>query len=641
MQRRRFLKSLVVGTPALAMGLRAAAQTWNSGTDASQGTDAINHSGLFGSISDVTVQTVNRPTPLAPAYISPDADLSLMAAWALRHLVRNPRPALNYEPVFMVRPLHVPPAPEGHDPIVPGDTDCRMDWEFMYMREITGSRYGLDVQKALRQRILGYVQDDGLAWVTPGARMEGAVYGGKDVPQEKEAWPWTTGKILLSLSETYARTGDVASRKLARKMFLALQRLASWDSGRAYFAGHPWHGNDRIGGGPAPSAALEPIVRYWETTGDPEALKLSMDLADGMIASAELEAAADAHSITSRLYVSPSGEFHGHMHSTLNSVWGVAHLGTVQANSRYINWAKEVYDYAAQFGTGTGWMSAALWDNPVREQSETCATADMISLASLIARAGFSDYWDHVERMFRNYVQPFQFFATQEYEAMYRELNKDKGEAEVRAGLVRMGELQGALWGGPAPNDRINWIASSKQYGPYGTPFGIAALYGCCMAEGMRALYTVWSSVVTANREGIFVNLSLNRESEWARVISSLPEQGRIDVIPHKPGSYFLRTPSWAPRSKVRVARGGREIPVEWGGPGLGYVHLKAVQPKEVLTLVYPLVTQKQVIGIWPTKPDLKLTILWNGNTVNDMEPRGKGLPVRFSKREPVPPLQA
>src|SRR4051794_15460883 len=109
MQRRRFLKSLVVGTPALAMGLRAAAQTWNSGTDASQGTDAINHSGLFGSISDVTVQTVNRPTPLAPAYISPDADLSLMAAWALRHLVRNPRPALNYEPVFMVRPLHVPP----------------------------------------------------------------------------------------------------------------------------------------------------------------------------------------------------------------------------------------------------------------------------------------------------------------------------------------------------------------------------------------------------------------------------------------------------------------------------------------------------------------------------------------------------
>lgn len=641
-QRRDLIKTLVAGVPALALGFRSSAQTSETGSADSSGAKPLRPSDLLGNISEVTVGTAAQPTPLASSYVSADADLNLMAAWALRHLVRNPRPALNYEPVFMVRPLHVPPAPVGHDPIVPGDTDCRMDWEFIYMREITGSQYGLDVQRKLRERILGYVQDDGLAWVTPGARMEGAVYGGKGVPEQKEAWPWTTGKILRSLSETYARTKDVDPKKLARKMFLALQRLASWDSGRAYFAGPPWHGNNQIGGGPAPAAALEPIVRYWETTGDEEALRFSVELAEGMIASTELEAPADSHSITSRLYVSPTGEFHGHMHSTLNSVWGVAHLGTVMGNSTYIEWAKRVYDYATQFGTETGWISAALWDNQVREQSETCATADMISLASWIAKAGFSDYWDHVERMFRNYVQPFQFFATPEYEAMYRELNKDNAESDIRAGLLRMKDLQGAVWGGPAPNDSINWIASSKQYGPYGTPFGIAALYGCCMAEGMRALYTVWSSVVTANeRQEVFVNLSLNRDSELARVISSLPEQGRIDVIPRKAGVYFLRPPSWAPRSKVRVARAGREVPVEWGGPGLAYVQLKHVEPKEVLTLVYPLVTRKQVIGIWPTKPDLKITTRWNGNTVVDMEPRGKGLPVTFAKRGRLPPLEA
>ena len=110
-------------------------------------------SGLPGTVTDVAVQPVTEPKPLPPDYVSADADLKLMAAWALRHLIHNPRPALNYEPVFFIRPLHVPPAPEGHDSIVPGDTDCRMDWEFIFMREISGSREGLDVEQGLRRRI--------------------------------------------------------------------------------------------------------------------------------------------------------------------------------------------------------------------------------------------------------------------------------------------------------------------------------------------------------------------------------------------------------------------------------------------------------------------------------------------------------
>ena len=189
MRRRKFLGSLFVGGPALIPGLKLTGPIslgksagWMKETKEAS-------SGLPGIVSDVAIQPVEKPAPLPPAYLSPDADLKLMAAWGLRHLIHNPRPALNYEPVFFIRPLHVPPAPEGHDPIVPGDTDCRMDWEFIFMREISGSREGLDVEKGLRQRILGYVGEDSLAWVTPGARLEGEVYAGKEVPQEKEAWP--------------------------------------------------------------------------------------------------------------------------------------------------------------------------------------------------------------------------------------------------------------------------------------------------------------------------------------------------------------------------------------------------------------------------------------------------------------------
>src|SRR5580704_4789958 len=184
MRRRKFLGGLVVGGAALATGLKLDGQTRSTEGPKAGTKDLL--SGLPGTITNAGAQSVEKATPLPPTYASPDANLELMAGWALQHLIHNPRPALNYEPVFYIRPLHAPPTLEGHDPIVPGDTDCRMDWEFMFMREITGSREGLDVQERLRRRILEYVSDDGLAWVTPDARMEGQVYSGKDVPLEKE-----------------------------------------------------------------------------------------------------------------------------------------------------------------------------------------------------------------------------------------------------------------------------------------------------------------------------------------------------------------------------------------------------------------------------------------------------------------------
>jgi hypothetical protein len=302
------------------------------------------------------------------------------------------------------------------------------------------------------------------------------------------------------------------------------------------------------------------------------------------------------------------------MHSTLHAVWGVAHLGAALHDARYTLWAKQVYDYAAQFGTGTGWMQAALWDDNVRELSETCATSDMMSIASLVAQSGFPDYWDHVERYLRNYIRAQQFFVTPEYERMYRALNHDQPAARVEAGLARMQDLQGGDMGGPAPNDWINWIASPKECGPYNTPYGCMSIFGCCAPEGMRGLYTAWKNVIFYDDGRIFVNESLTRSSEWADVISSLPVHGRIDVIAHQPGEYLLRPSSWAPRKSVRLLRSGKEVTtLDWAGPAFAYVRVRNVHKDEVLTLAYPIVRFKQIWGNWPSQANLKLTIVWAG----------------------------
>src|SRR5262245_26637262 len=110
-------------------------------------------SGLSGSISDVHINVVGSVGHLPSDYRSPDINLRDMAAWSLHHLNLNPRPELNYEPVFFIRPLHSPVAPAGHDAIVPGDTDARMDWEYPNMREILGLKEPGRVEKGLHTRV--------------------------------------------------------------------------------------------------------------------------------------------------------------------------------------------------------------------------------------------------------------------------------------------------------------------------------------------------------------------------------------------------------------------------------------------------------------------------------------------------------
>jgi hypothetical protein len=590
-------------------------------------------SGLHGLISNVTVLPVGETQPLPAGFVSPDLDLHAMAAWSLRVLRKNPRPNLDYEPVFFVRPMHVPPAPDGHDPIVPGDTDARMDWEFPNMREILGLNERGPVEKGLHNRVLGYLKDDGLAWVPPGHFMESEVYNGKKVGPEKVASTWATCKILRSLSEDYKRTRNEENKARSRQIFVALRKLADWDSGRAYYP----HGSGAWADGKwiksqVPTAVLEPIVSYWEAFQDPEALDFAKAVAEGLMADSELLPPLNAR-------IKPNGEFHGHMHSTLHGVWGVAHLGADLNEPRYLDWAKKVYDYASEFGPGTGWMQAALWNDSVRELSETCATSDMVSIASWLAKGGFPEYWDHVERALRNYIRPEQFFVTPEYEALYRKLNADKPEDQVQAGLSRMRDLQGSVMGGPAPNDWINWIGSPKECGPYVTPYGCMSLFGCCTPEGMRALHTAWAGIVSVKGHDTYVNLSLTRKTQWSDVISSAPQSGRVDVAAHTAGNYMLRPPSWSPRDGVRILRKGREVPTVWGGPAMAYVVCRNVKPGETLTLVYPLVTFKQVWGNWPSQPNLKLTIMWRGNAVMDMEPRGKGLPIDFANLPPLPAI--
>lgn len=112
---------------------------------------------LTGSIGAVRVAVPAAAAlfPLATSKPSADIDLKRMEAWAMNYLIQTPRKDLGYEPVFQCEPYACPPIPSGRDSVVACDTDARMDWEWYYMREISGTEAGRDVEAAFHKRIRG------------------------------------------------------------------------------------------------------------------------------------------------------------------------------------------------------------------------------------------------------------------------------------------------------------------------------------------------------------------------------------------------------------------------------------------------------------------------------------------------------
>ncbi|MDZ4753245.1 MAG: hypothetical protein SGJ11_01955 [Phycisphaerae bacterium] len=616
MRRRTFLQSLgAAPAVALIQPVVAAAQEPQSPAPKPEGLPMSSISGITGTISAVTYHgthiAATVPT-LAQGTPATDVDLKSMAGKAMNYLIHNPRKALDWEPVFQIKPLACPPAPHGHDPIVPGDTDCRMDWEYIYMREMSGSRDGLEVESGVRKRILDYVRSDGLAWVPPGHYMEGEVYAGA-TPEGEIASSWATAKIIRSLSETYVRTGDRTALDKARQMFVGLTKLAEWKQGRAIYEGGSggWRDGKWVKH-QHPVAAIEPLVRYWEVSGDDEALQFAIAVTEGLIETAPA------------LKIEPSGKFDGHMHSTLHGVWGVAHLGVAINQPRYLEWAKRVYDYATTQGIGTGWLAAATWNNEVRLLSEMCATSDLVSIASLLGQGGYPEYWDHLERYVRNMIVPSQFSMTPEYVALYRKTNAAKGKREVEQGLKRMRDFEGGFVAAPAPNSWVNWMPPTPQ-----SNGERMQMFGCCAPEGMRALHTAWSTVTMRKGAETFVHTSLDRNSEHAKVVSFLPAQPRLTVIAKQAGDYLLRIPSWSDRDAVSVFRNGNRVALKWSGPALAYARFGQASAGEELTVCYPLAQFRQNVDFaFAGRPDLKFELDWSGNRVVGISPGARQLPM-------------
>jgi hypothetical protein len=421
-----------------------------------------------------------------------------------------------------------------------------------------------------------------------------------------------------------------------------LRRVARWDTGRAFYPGGvaPFQDGKFAGGayvGHYPNV-ISPLVHYWQSCGDPEALAFAEAMTEGFLSDLQPGHLHQA-----------DGHVHGHSHLQMHAVRGVAQLGALTQNWRYLDWAKRAYDFFHVASFDTGWVPEHHWLAGHRDHSETCLVADMLEIAIWLARAGRPRLWDRVDRIVRNYLSPTQFSVTPEFKAFWVEVNQDKSLLQIANGLAGLRELEGGFLSGVTPNDCVIEAELGKMHhGMTEAPplltrgrrgFGIMVeMAGCCPPSAMRALYLSWANTVLRTPQGVMVNLALDHDGSEARVDSGLPRCGRLSVTPKTTADFWLRPPAWVPRGQVQAWRDGQSVEPRWGGPAHDYLAFPTARPGELLELAWPLVRFRQrVTQKYMENSEAEIghfvegetyTFDWTGSTVTGVEPQGKWLPL-------------
>ena len=531
-----------------------------------------------GEINQVSIlpESQQPVLPLSQARIPQSLDMRNMASWGLNYLTGSITAERNYASSYGNWPLKDPPFSIGGDRTAVGDSEVRNDLAFVLMRAMSGISYGTRVQKGLRDRILAYQHASGL-FVPPS-------HGDTDVL-------WATAWMARSLIESFATTGDRDALALAGKALSAVRKYAMTSNDRGQLRLAPPRelklGNEIIRfsyRGFLDFCIVEPFVRYYEVTADASMLEVAKGLADGRL--------------------SGFGQYDTeHMHSHMHGVVPIAHLGAVTGEKKYLDWAEEQLDRRAHQRTDYGWVEATRGYGA----SETCALADHIFVSLFLGRGGRTRHYDFVERAVLNYLPQEQFFISDRtFKTLWsRSTFKDRANH-----LALMRRLEGGFLCRTDPEDR--WSQ------------GTISLEGCCPPTGMTGLYQAWKDVVRKTADGVWVNMAFNHECPEARVVSFLPEAGRVTIVARIAGDYHFRIPGFAPWNSVRAFRArsdSKQVEVIRKGEYVVFPNAKA---GEELTVTYPLTE-----FIQKTKAGGKdLEIHWKGNLVIGLLPRGKVWPL-------------
>lgn len=498
-------------------------------------------------------------------------------------------------------------------------------------RRGSGSDLNVSVDTAVLDSQLSLLGEDGLTYCPPGT-----LAGFAEARNFAEIWG--EGRMLsalatLSQADPNPRWMELGRRKIDRLLALSCPR----EDFRFF-----WKGRFRPGELPPPGAEepstpiaggsladSDPLFSkvysigalghgaglFYRVSGYEPALELSRGLARWGLR---------------RLFLHSSGRYDfWHFHHglyALMAVWEYAEAaGDREVMARVdacFRWAREMGDpligfFPELFPDQQSWT----YLNWTGRTVETCEVADMIWLALRLTAAGLGDYWDDVERWVRNVFAEGQICRLEDLLALpeeYLNLNPNPSP-ETRphqdARHIASRSL-GAFLGWMRPNDGLKLAPT-----PAGFKLANLGIMHCCTANGARALYHVWDSILTPGDGVVTVNLLLNRASPWLDLDSYLPAAGRVVLRIKTAPAVQVRVPAWCRLEDLRVQVSGQPIPVT---PVGRYIAIPGLTPGDVVDIRFPLpqTTIHRLIG------DLPFSLTLRGFNVVAIDPPGAAMPL-------------
>ena len=327
-----------------------------------------------------------------------------------------------------------------------------------------------------------------------------------------------------------------------------------------------------------------PVVRYYELTNDATALRYAERLSRW--------AFYHDPTVTEQGVITKTG-WEGHLHAWMDTYSGILRCARAGGNldrNEVLTRSQRLFEWVKlNYTTPYGWVA----DSVGSETCETCTISAAIRLALELIKEGHAEYWDDVERFVRNQLVANQF------------LDVDPLGIEDQA--TARG-LRGAFESYAAPNTLI----ASRD----------AGIEGCCINGGIRGFFLAYQSAIGESDDAIQINLLLSNATRGVRVVSYLPEDGRLDLYPLASKALLVRLPKWLRVEDVTV-NGPARIR-QAAGTGGNFLRLSGVKPGTRITLQF----KPREMAVKSVVAKKRYDVLWEGDTVMKLGPAGRPYPI-------------
>jgi len=471
------------------------------------------------------------------------------------------------------------------------------------MRYLTGSSFNTQVDRRWREYFLELFQNDSVGLNFTGARF--ICWAANNSRQEK----------------------SVCWQEIAEESINRLSRLFIHEKDYCYLPNE--EGEIRTGWDATSEGwTLQGVTSVYSITGSLAARKMADELARYLKDHAQI---FDGNGHFLARHESEKGPAL-HFHVNGNAMTALSEYALATHDQEFADFVQKGYEYARSVGWPlVGFFPEYIDDWPDDRpyiDCETCATVDMIMMATNLSKLGKGDYWDDVDRYVRNQFTEMQMKSGDWINDVAKNYpNTPVGPGEDGDQVSE--RIVGSFAGWASAND---YCINREQ----------PIISGCCTGNGARAIFHVWENMLEFNNERLTIHLLLNRASPWADVNSYVPYDGRVDVVMKTACNVEIRIPEWVKHEEVSCFV--NNVPRELVFQGR-YAKIESAESGNVVTMTFPISerTVKTSIG------GVSYTLIIKGNDVVFIDPPGQWHPfyqrahyrekVRWVKRERFVPV--